>query len=74
MKVEVQIEDLTRIDARPGDVFVYRGPEHLPDAAAVAIKAHWSGVFPDHPLLVLPAGDLFAVRDEQPTVAEPVAA
>jgi hypothetical protein len=62
VKVEVKVEDLTRIEAQPGDVFVYRAPTQLTAAVVAAIKAHWAGVFPDHPLLV------------QPTVAEPVAA
>lgn len=56
--MQIDIEDLHRIQVKPGDRFVYCPRGLITEASAAEIQAHWRQVFPDNDLLILPAGTL----------------
>jgi hypothetical protein len=60
----IRIQDLARIDVRPGDAVVYRPTGLLSHHEWAQLKAEWLFAFPNNPLVRLLPGEVFAIRPE----------
>lgn len=59
--MQIELEDLRRIQVRPGDRFVYQSRVPLTQLEADRIRARWLQVFPDNELVVVFGASLSVV-------------
>jgi hypothetical protein len=58
----IDIQDLTRIRVKPGDVFVIQSERGITTAEAQRLKDAWAEFVGDVPLFILPRAKLVQLR------------